>query len=201
MKIYDLIRNLRKEKKLTQQELADKVHVTVQTINQYESGKRQIKAEMLVSLLEALGYDFSIQEKFDDYETYGIFWDLSYYYEYWNSAGKMCSDFAGAVEISKADYQTLLDLIKNGKIDEASNLLEKVTRNIPGPMDAWAKSSYEQFLEYSEKEDVGDSYYIETTEDAEEEGEYNSGSFIKISKTLKSEILKVEPYFNRMVNY
>ena len=45
MKIYQLIRQLRMEKGMKQQEVADLVFVTVQTINQYERGKREIKAE------------------------------------------------------------------------------------------------------------------------------------------------------------
>lgn len=62
MKIYKMLRNIRKEKGLTQSQLAEKVQVSTQAVNQYESGKREIKADMFVSLLEALGYDFSLEE-------------------------------------------------------------------------------------------------------------------------------------------
>lgn len=59
------LKELRKEKKLTQQELADKMGVTKRTIQKWEKGESQIKpdkAEKLadffeVSVLYLMGYD------------------------------------------------------------------------------------------------------------------------------------------------
>lgn len=49
------IRNLRKRKGLTQQELGDAIGVTKPTISNYESGKRQLTADILQKLAQFFG--------------------------------------------------------------------------------------------------------------------------------------------------
>lgn len=121
------INKIRKEKAMTQQELADKVFVTVQAVNQYEAGKREIKADMLVSLLQALGYDFSIQETFQDRDIYALEWDVSYYFEYVNEYGMNCSDFSGAIELAKEPYETPVSHIHKEEYEQASKMLAELT--------------------------------------------------------------------------
>ena len=57
--ISDLIRNrfvsIRAEKGITCQQLADKMDITVQCINQIESGKRLPSIEVLVHFCQAMG--------------------------------------------------------------------------------------------------------------------------------------------------
>lgn len=51
------IRDLRQRCQLTQEELAQKLHVTRQTVSHYEMGKSRPDVEMICSLAEALGVD------------------------------------------------------------------------------------------------------------------------------------------------
>lgn len=48
------IRRLRKEKFLTQEELAEKIGVTTQAISNYETGRRRIPVSLLDPIREAL---------------------------------------------------------------------------------------------------------------------------------------------------
>ncbi|CAM4156741.1 hypothetical protein AT575_06035 [Streptococcus penaeicida] len=70
------LQELRKAKRLTQEELANKINVTKLTISNWENGKHQIKSEKAqeiadvfdVSLQYLLGYD--VPKKAIPYETY-----------------------------------------------------------------------------------------------------------------------------------
>ena len=82
------IRNIRKEKKLTQEELAFAADLSVDTIRRLESGKVDIKLSSLLLILEELGLEFdiifnsfqgSIWSYIDDYIT-----DLDYYMDEFN---------------------------------------------------------------------------------------------------------------------
>ena len=53
-KIGEYITNKRKEKKLTQQELADKIHVSVKAISKWECGKGIPEISNLQSLAKEL---------------------------------------------------------------------------------------------------------------------------------------------------
>ncbi len=47
---YDRIRNLREDKDLTQQQLADYLYVSQKTYSRYENGERAIPTEVLIEL-------------------------------------------------------------------------------------------------------------------------------------------------------
>ena len=77
------IRTIRKEKKLTQEDLAFAANLSVDTIRRLESGKVDIKLSSLLLILEELGLEFdtifnsfqgSTWSYIDDYIT-----DLDYY--------------------------------------------------------------------------------------------------------------------------
>lgn len=55
MKIGDKIRQIRKSRKMTQQEVARKVGISQNHLSQIESGKRGLKAELLPALAKTLG--------------------------------------------------------------------------------------------------------------------------------------------------
>ena len=57
MTIGEKIKTLRKEKKLTQQKLANAIGVNVQTVRSYESGKYKPKPEVIHKLAKALNVD------------------------------------------------------------------------------------------------------------------------------------------------
>lgn len=64
---------LRKEKGMTQVELADKLHVSNKTISKWETGRGMPDVDMIISLSDAL--DVSVielmkQERIDDYATF-----------------------------------------------------------------------------------------------------------------------------------
>ena len=82
------IRTIRKEKKLTQEDLAFAADLSVDTIRRLESGKVDIKLSSLLLILEELGLEFdiifnsfqgSIWSYIDDYIT-----DLDYYMDEFN---------------------------------------------------------------------------------------------------------------------
>lgn len=200
MKIYELLRKIRKEQKMTQQELADKVHLTVQAINQYEAGKREIKAEMLTVLLKALGYDFSIQETFQDKEIVAIEWDLSFYHEYLNEYGMIYADFKGAKEISKETFDALQTALRNNDFLAASKILEEETKHLPDEGDVWDTESWEQFFEEATMKQTEHSFEMTTTTEinANDWDQYNYGSFLTVKTCLLSEIKDKKCTFNRM---
>ncbi|ALR99965.1 DNA-binding protein [Enterococcus silesiacus] len=68
MKIGKLLKESRERKKLTQQELADKFHVTRQTVSRWENEQSYPNLDTLVEL--SFFFDFSLDEilKGDDLE-------------------------------------------------------------------------------------------------------------------------------------
>lgn len=53
--LHNKLQEIRKREGLTQQQLADKLGVTQQTVWYYENGKREMKSSVLISMAEALG--------------------------------------------------------------------------------------------------------------------------------------------------
>lgn len=62
MDIKQLLKKYRNEAGMTQQEVADKIHVSRNTYTQYENGTRRIDIEMFVNITEALGVQLSFKE-------------------------------------------------------------------------------------------------------------------------------------------
>lgn len=58
MDINKNIKKMRTEKKLTQEELAQKINVTRQALSNWENAKTQPDLETLISIAEALQVDF-----------------------------------------------------------------------------------------------------------------------------------------------
>ncbi len=58
MDINKNIKKMRTEKKLTQEELAQKINVTRQAVSNWENAKTQPDLETLISIAEALQVDF-----------------------------------------------------------------------------------------------------------------------------------------------
>ena len=58
-----MIREARKAKGLTQQELGDTLGVNKATINKYEGGKQNLTIETLHRLMEAMGEELIIKTK------------------------------------------------------------------------------------------------------------------------------------------
>jgi transcriptional regulator with XRE-family HTH domain len=54
MKIHEKIKQIRLEKKMTQEELANLLFITPHTLSQYETGKRTINSEMLERIAKVL---------------------------------------------------------------------------------------------------------------------------------------------------
>ena len=60
MEFKDIVRQLRKERGMTQQELADKIGLTTKvTISQYETGKRKPSFEMIEALADVFHVDMN----------------------------------------------------------------------------------------------------------------------------------------------
>lgn len=68
MLISERLKNLRREKGLTQKALADKIGIHVLTVQQYELGKRSPQADIIIKLAEALDVstDFLLTGKTND---------------------------------------------------------------------------------------------------------------------------------------
>ncbi len=63
-KIGAKIKELRKEKSLTQEQLATKCGITLQTLSKLEKGNiNKVSLQLFVKLLEALEYELEIVEK------------------------------------------------------------------------------------------------------------------------------------------
>lgn len=63
-KIGTTIKNLRKEKKLTQELLANKIGITRQTLSKLEKGNiDKISLQVFIKLLDALDYELEIEQK------------------------------------------------------------------------------------------------------------------------------------------
>ena len=60
MLFADALKKLRKDKGLSQQELADKMYVTRSAVSRWESGRRLPDASMIFSLADILGADVNI---------------------------------------------------------------------------------------------------------------------------------------------
>ncbi len=58
-KIAILIKDLRKQHRLTQQELADQAGVSFSFVNQVERGKKTVRLDTLNQLLAVFGYEMS----------------------------------------------------------------------------------------------------------------------------------------------
>ena len=59
-RVGEKIREARKAKGLTQKELADKLILSVGTVNQYEVGKQNLTIETIQKVANALGVSFDI---------------------------------------------------------------------------------------------------------------------------------------------
>lgn len=60
--MYEYIRHLRKENGMTQEEVAEKLHLTPHAISQYENGKRQVTIDMMQNILSLFGYELKIEK-------------------------------------------------------------------------------------------------------------------------------------------
>ena len=58
MEIIERIRNLREDNDLTQQELADALHISQRSYSHYENGSRKLPLDILIALADY--YDCSI---------------------------------------------------------------------------------------------------------------------------------------------
>ena len=58
MDVTDRIRNLREDRDLTQQEMADMLHISQRSYSHYEMGSRKIPLDVLIALADY--YDCSI---------------------------------------------------------------------------------------------------------------------------------------------
>lgn len=66
MEFKDIVRQLRKERGMTQQELADMIGLTKVTISQYETGKRKPSFEMIEALADVFHVDMNYLLGFTD---------------------------------------------------------------------------------------------------------------------------------------
>lgn len=62
----EIIRLVREDRKLTQKQLAEVSGYKQPTISQWENGKCAPTAKALVSVLDALGYDVVVSEKYKE---------------------------------------------------------------------------------------------------------------------------------------
>ena len=62
MKIYEILKQLRLEKGLTQKQMAKELHVETNTYCQYENGKRQIGIDTFSKIINVLGIPLSIEK-------------------------------------------------------------------------------------------------------------------------------------------
>jgi len=63
-KIGETIRKLRKEKKLTQEQLAKKVGITRQTLSKLENGDiHKVSLQVFIKILDVFDYELEISEK------------------------------------------------------------------------------------------------------------------------------------------
>lgn len=60
----ELLKRIRADKQLTQQELAEVSGVAQPTISQWENGHAVPATSSLISVLDALGYDVIVSEKY-----------------------------------------------------------------------------------------------------------------------------------------
>jgi len=63
-KIGETIRKLRKEKKLTQEQLAKRVGITRQTLSKLENGDiHKVSLQVFIKILDVFDYELEISEK------------------------------------------------------------------------------------------------------------------------------------------
>lgn len=114
MTIGENIRKIRKEKNLTQSELAQKIGISYQQIGQYETGKRKPKKETLTKIAKAL----SVSVADLDPDTY--FFDLTdkqrSVIELFAGTGTLATDIAVKNAIGPAT-KAVLKQIKDGKFE------------------------------------------------------------------------------------
>lgn len=74
-KMGERINSTRKSLKMTQEELAEKMDVSIQMISNLELGKKAIRPENMVKLCDSLNVsaDYILRGKFANYETSEIF--------------------------------------------------------------------------------------------------------------------------------
>lgn len=143
MTIGENIRKIRKEKGLTQSELAKKIGMSYQQIGQYEKGKRQPKIETIDKIATALGVrivDITRDFKFSDYQKTSEFQRLERSVDATKGIIAILTDIYGSVEdktvsgqyastnyylVGKGDNQFILD---NGIIEA---LYESTKASIP----------------------------------------------------------------------
>ena len=70
MEFKDKLKEIRKNKKLTQEQLANKANISVRTIANYESGKREPNVEILVKICNAL--NIQVNDLFDNNDIFEI---------------------------------------------------------------------------------------------------------------------------------
>jgi transcriptional regulator with XRE-family HTH domain len=69
MDVGKIIKALRLQENLTQQQLASKVYLKQNTISQYEKNERAISSDILVNIIDALGYKLTFEKKGDERMT------------------------------------------------------------------------------------------------------------------------------------
>lgn len=127
MTIGENIRKIRKEKGMTQSELAKKIGISYQQIGQYEQGKRNPKIETIDKIATALGVrivDITRDFKFSDYQKTSEFQRLERSVDATNGIIAILTDIYGSVEdktvsgqymetnyylVGKGDNQFILD--------------------------------------------------------------------------------------------
>lgn len=62
----DLLRRIREDKQLTQKQLAEVSGFKQPTISQWENGRTAPTTTALISVLDALGYDIVVSEKYKE---------------------------------------------------------------------------------------------------------------------------------------
>ena len=135
MGFKDKLKEIRKDRNLTQEQLANKANISVRTIANYESGKREPNVEILVKICNAL--NIQVNDLFDNNdiveinkneiskidETYSILKEIdTSLLEIKNKELKRCYE---RIDILEKDYDKLLDSIMENRkleiIDELYN--------------------------------------------------------------------------------
>ena len=116
MTLGDKIRFIRKEKGLTQKELANKLETTQQNLAQYENGKRQPKIETIKKIAVALGISENRLLEWDDPDLSIAMLEI------------IERDLLGKPYLSENDRNYYIEKIKD-KLIEASNIEDNLERD------------------------------------------------------------------------
>ena len=133
MEFKDKLKEIRKDRNLTQEQLAEKANISIRTIANYESGKREPNVEILVKISNALGvqvndfYDNSDIAKINKKEiskidkTYSILQEINdSSLEIKNKELKRCYE---RIDMLEKDYDKLLDsIMENRKLEIINEL-------------------------------------------------------------------------------